>query len=299
MIDFTECATRKKAYNGANGTKMCIIYNDELYMLKMPMHPTKKTNLSYVNGCISEYIGCHIYDMLGIPVQETVLGTYNYHGVLRQAVACKDFTSPGIILMDFASLKNQVVDSATGGTNTELSEVLYAIDNQNSMDSGVVLHRFWDMFVVDALLGNFNRHNGNWGFLYNTYTDEIALAPVYDCGSCLYPQADREIIRTILNDTGERHTRIYNFPASALKMDGKKILYYDFLTSVSDRECLQAILRIYPRIDMKQIQAFVENIDCIDDLQKEFYSTMLSERCNLILKPAYERAVKLSGVVSM
>ena len=50
------------------------------------------------------------------------------------------------------------------------------------------------MFIVDALIGNWDRHNGNWGFLYNTVTDEIALAPGYDCGSCLFPQADEKII---------------------------------------------------------------------------------------------------------
>lgn len=49
---------------------------------------------------------------------------------------------------------------------------------------------FWNMFIVDAFIGNWDRHNGNWGFLYNISTDEITLAPVYDCGSSLYPQAD-------------------------------------------------------------------------------------------------------------
>lgn len=44
MIDFTDCRQLRKTYNGANGGKRCI-----------------------------EYICCHIYEMLGIPVQETLL----------------------------------------------------------------------------------------------------------------------------------------------------------------------------------------------------------------------------------
>ena len=60
MIDFTNLPTRKKAYGGANENKLSIIYNDELYMLKSPMHALRNPNLSYTNSCTSEYLGCHI-----------------------------------------------------------------------------------------------------------------------------------------------------------------------------------------------------------------------------------------------
>ena len=33
-------------------------------------------NLSYANSCISEYLGCHIFNMIGIKAQETILGSY-------------------------------------------------------------------------------------------------------------------------------------------------------------------------------------------------------------------------------
>ena len=36
MLDFTNLPTKKKAYGGANGSKLSVIYNDELYMLKIP-----------------------------------------------------------------------------------------------------------------------------------------------------------------------------------------------------------------------------------------------------------------------
>ena len=34
MIDFTNLPMRKKAYGGANGNKLSVIYNDELYSKK-------------------------------------------------------------------------------------------------------------------------------------------------------------------------------------------------------------------------------------------------------------------------
>lgn len=57
MIDFTECARRKKIYGGANGTKICVVYNNENYMLKFPAKSTKNAELSYTNICISEKPG--------------------------------------------------------------------------------------------------------------------------------------------------------------------------------------------------------------------------------------------------
>lgn len=104
----------------------------------------------------------------------------------------------GLVLQDFASLKNQIIDSERNGYGTELSDILHTITAQTAIDAAQLLDRFWDMFIVDALIGNWDRHNGNWGFLYDAVSDAIELAPVYDCGSCLYPQADDEIMRSVL-----------------------------------------------------------------------------------------------------
>ena len=112
MIDFTNLPVRNKAYAGANGGKISVLYNNELYMLKFPAVPTINKEMSYANGCISEYLGCHIFESVGIPVQETLLGTYTKKGRQKIVVACKDFTAGGLVLQDFASLKNTIIDSA-------------------------------------------------------------------------------------------------------------------------------------------------------------------------------------------
>ena len=44
-------------------------------------------------------------------------------------------------------------------------EVLNTIQNQDIYDKEELTKFFWDMFVIDAFLENFDRHNGNWGFL--------------------------------------------------------------------------------------------------------------------------------------
>ena len=180
MLDFTALPTRNKFYAGANGAKIAVIYDGEQYMLKFPALAPKNKELSYANSCISEYIGCHIFNSVGIAAQETLLGIYRKNGAEKIVVACKDFTSPGIVLQDFASLKNTVINSGHSGYGTELSDITQAMEDQTAFPPALLKQHFWDMFIVDALIGNWDRHNGNWGFLYNTMTDEIHVAPVYD-----------------------------------------------------------------------------------------------------------------------
>lgn len=282
-IDFTDLDKRKKLYDGANGNKISIIYNNEQYMLKFPPTAKINKNLNYSNSCFSEYIGCKIYESLKIPVQKTILGTYKVKGKNKIVVACKDFTKHGVVLQDFASLKNQMIDSERNGYGTELFDILNTIDEQNVVNREELLDRFWDMFVVDAFIGNWDRHNGNWGFLYDSRTDSMEIAPVYDCGSSLFPQADELIMKEVLTNDNELMYRVFEIPTSAIMLNGKKIKYFDFIVSIQDENCNRAIRRITPKINMEDIKSIVFSTPYINDLQKKFYYTILSERKSRIL----------------
>ena len=107
------------------------------------------------------------------------------------------------------------------------------------------LQHFWNVFVVDALLGTFDPHNGNWRFLYhNDDTQSATLAPVYDCGSCLLSLADVQVRRAVLSNQDELNARIYRFPTSAIKQNDRKINYYDFLMAAENKDCNAAVMRI-------------------------------------------------------
>lgn len=283
MIDFTDLPIRNKFYAGANGAKIAVIYQNEQYMLKFPAQAPKNKDLSYANSCVSEYIGCHIFNLIGINAQETILGVYRKSGTEKIVVACKDFTSPGIVLQDFASLKNTVIDSGHSGYGTELSDIMQAMEDQMTFPPVLLKQHFWNVFIVDALIGNWDRHNGNWGFLYNTMTDEISIAPIYDCGSCLYPQADESIMRNTLENQQERDLRTFAIPLSGIKIKGQKINYFDFISSLENADCNKALKRILPKINMDAICRIVDETPFISDLQKQFYKTMLQARKERIL----------------
>ena len=294
MPDFTHCKRLLgNAYAGANGKKIGIEYNGEQYMLKFPPSgQAKRTELSYTNSCLSEHIASSIFNMVGINAQKTILGTYDVSGKTKVVCACKDFTADGSRLYDFCSIKNTVIDSGHNGTGTELEDILETIEKQQFVDPVELLEHFWDVFVIDAFLGNFDRHNGNWGFLYNPVTQTASIAPVYDCGSCLLPQADDNVMRNVLANENELHARVFTFPSSAIKHNGSKINYYNFLNAAENEDCNAAVLRMVPQIDMDAIHSFIDEVPFLTDLQRTFYKTYLDARYDLILMPVYDELMR-------
>lgn len=294
MIDFTNCpVNRFRAYGGANGNKINITYNGQSYMLKFPAAAKRNDQMSYANGCISEYVACHIYSMLGFKTQETLLGTYtDNRGKEKMVVACKDFTADGKRLMEFALLKNTCIDSEQSGYGTELQTIMQTIDEQTIYPAEKLRSFFWEMFIADALLGNFDRHNGNWGLLIDEAQCSAELAPIYDCGSCLYPQMDLARMEHVIHDSAEINQRVYLFPTSAIQENGKKISYFDYISSLKNPECTAALERILSRLDMDGIHRFLEETPELLPLQREFYLTMLTARKEKILDFSMEQHLR-------
>ena len=160
------------------------------------------------------------------------------------------------------------------------------------MDSVKICEYFWDMFIIDALLGNFDRHNGNWGFLVDRNNQNVEFSPIYDCGSCLYPALPEEEMKNYLRENEEEiNKRIYVFPNSAIKVENTKINYYDFINSLENYKCNEALKRIVPKIKMEEIMNIIDNTPYISEIRKEFYKTMIDRRYKEILLPAYEKII--------
>lgn len=290
MLDFTNCEINKfKYYGGKNGGKICIKYNNEDYMLKFPGINEEISEHGYSNNCISEYVACNIIRILGLKVQDVLLGSYNLNGSEKIVVACKDFTSNGTVLKQFAELKNSQIETSKNGYGTELEEVIETIEEQQIYDAKELKEFFWNMFISDCLVGNFDRHNGNWGFLINESSKKIEIAPIYDCASCLYPQLTDERIEQIINDKSEMEARVFVFPTSAIKINDKKINYFEYISSLQNEDCNQALLRIFPKINMQEIYSIIDTTPFISEIRKEFYKKIINMRYEMILQYNYEK----------
>lgn len=289
IIDFTEIVKNNpsfRAYGGVNGIKKGVLFKGNPYMLKIE-HNGKK------NSILSEYISSKVYSMLDIPTQEVILGKIYDNEREKLCVACKDFKKKDEYLYEFLTIKNTVLtENSSNGFSTELIEILEAIDRQNFCPSGEVRERFWTMFVVDAYLGNFNRHNGNWGFLVNEKTGTKQLAPIFDCASCLYPEFMDEQLQDFLNPPNELDKGIYTFPKSVIKQNGKRINYHEFFQTTLNNDCLEAVKKIIPKIEKKsdEIKDFINGIEVLTSVRKQFYIQILKMRREKILQPALKRA---------
>lgn len=295
VIDFTNCEINKyKYYGGRNGGKICINYNNEDFMLKFPAINQGVQEHEYSNSCISEYIACHIIETLGLKVQNTLLGEYTIQNEKKIVVACKDFTENTKILKQFAELKNSQIETSKNGYGTELSEIIETIEGQQIYDTKELKEFFWNMFIADSLVGNFDRHNGNWGFLIDNNLKYAEIAPIYDCGSCLYPQLTDERIMEIINDVQEIDARIYTFPTSSIKENDIKINYFNYISSLRNEDCNEALKRIFPLINIEKIEDIINNVPEISEIRKEFYKKIIKERYNKILKYSIDK-LKLEG----
>ena len=92
-------------YGGSAGKKVGVIIDGENYLIKYPGNlknkDLKNIDISYSNSPICEYIGSHIYDIIGISVHETQLGIKDQ----KLVVACKDFVDDGVKLIPFSDIK--------------------------------------------------------------------------------------------------------------------------------------------------------------------------------------------------
>ena len=286
MLDYSKYPDSGRFYSGAE-RKKSILINDNAYIVKFQKNSRDGLRFNH----ISEYLGSHIFSLLGIEAQETQLGLYNGENV----VVMKDFLSAGEVFIPF----NGVGDSSLEQDKEryqysydDIIEMLYA--NMKLTDIGKTIDVFWDMFIVDALIANFDRHGCNWGFIKRE--NQYRIAPVFDNGSSLFPQLNTdELLDKVLNDQDEMNLRIYGFPTSQIKYKGRKSSYFDIISSLQFAECNNALCRIIRRVDFSKINSLIDSIDGISDIRKIFYKSILKQRYEKILLESY---IRLGGDAS-
>ena len=220
MINFTNCKEELNNYKGSE-KKKTLIYENKKYLVKFPDPIREKNkNISYINNAFSEYIGSNIFKIVGFPTQNTILGIYKYNEKEKIVCACEDFTDSNKILYEFENIA--LSTNPDKKIETELSDILNVLDENKIIYSTKIKEKFWDMFIIDALIGNTDRHNWNWGFLVDNKTNKIEFAPIYDCGSCLNPMIDDDEIEK-LQENEIKNLAINCY--SCLKENGKKINY--------------------------------------------------------------------------
>lgn len=290
-INFTNCKELICEYGGSEKKKK-IEYNNDLYLLKFPDPICEKDlPLSYMNNVFSEYIGCKIFSSVGIPTQKVIIGTYNEESTIMQikkkvVVACKDFTNNNEKLVEFSSLANSITEIDKKFT-TDIVDI-YEVMNRLNCNKEKMINKFWDMFVVDTLIGNVDRHLSNFGFIINN--NNVDYAPIYDCGSTLHQLLNDEKMKEILKSKADFKNTVFSiYPV--YKYDLKKLTYNEFyLKNIEDLN--NALLRIYPKINMEKINSIIDDTPYMSNIRKEFLKKSILFRKENILEKAYKKLLK-------
>ncbi len=310
MINFDKLRSLPGWVGGNSGYKERKLIDDEVWILKFAKSTAgmKRVELSYTTAPLSEYLGSHIFEMLGIPVQKTMLGICNNELV----VACKDFNDYAnhINLITYDLIKNEyqedlrklieqtLTDSQDLGHGTNLKEIIYNLElNPTLQNIPDAKDFFWNMVLVDGLIKNNDRNSGNWGIMGNDLEPDfpVVMAPVYDNGAAFSNKlSDRQMLE-ILNDK----TRLMQ---SSCHVDtgfdyNGKFLEFRELLEIQNDDLKAAILRMTPIISnrLQDIKKFIADIPVemdgyriISDIQREFYYRGMEECFSKLIRPRYD-----------
>lgn len=308
IIDFDACQTNERngTYGGQAGSKEGITYNGDYWMIKYPKSTKgmRTDKISYTTSPLSEFIGSHIYDILGFDVHETFLGKRNG----KIVVACKDFCEREGSLREIRALKNvyneslerileRELPSTSSDRVVDLNEIQIHLENNPVLStvSGLT-KRFWDCVIVDGLINNNDRNNGNWGLLYKDGRYEIA--PVYDNGAAFSNKlSDQQITKRMADDANVRKGSLEI--ETTYGIDDSKLKFRELL-QIDNDDLREAIIVNVPRIreHMDEIESFInsipeeyENLSVISADRKAFYIKGMRIRLAELLEPAYEKSI--------
>lgn len=314
IIDFSNCpySIKHGSYGGQAGDKDGIKYNGQYYIIKYPKaarYFKQIGNMSYVSSPLSEYIGSHIYSILGYDVHSTLLGFRNH----KIVVGCKDFCqTPDRQLLEMRTIKNaankeledklgQDIQSSATGDLVNLSEqILHMEYNPILIRTKGVKERFWDTAIIDVLIDNNDRNNGNQGVIVNHTTMSYELAPIFDNGNAFSNKATDEQLAAYLQEsekdlknrlTGSRTAYIVN----GQQLSAKRLLKYE------NKDLKAAIIRTAPKIQnhMQEIKDFIMSIPetyngqiICSKIRKEYYIRGIETRFNELILPEYEKIME-------
>lgn len=258
LVDITDIPRNNKFYNG-NTKKYGITINDKDYIVKF----SKDNDMSVY----CEYIASNIIQSIGIPCHTVKLAIIN--DVVVNLI--EDFISGTTYsLHSYKDTRQTSEDTEIGTKEYTYNDVLYLIDKYLKM-SAIERERakqaFWRMFIYDAMIGNRDRHWGNWGYLKSNNNQSYSFAPLYDNGAGLFPGVNKIIYEYIDIKTRYEflYNRIYIFPASLFKIKRPDRLYrsnyYEMFEDLKiDRIFEDEVVKFRKNLSYQKLFEIVSNV---------------------------------------
>lgn len=320
LTDFTDLQQSNFLYGGNAGLKRGVIWNNKKWIIKFPQETSSFENvdISFTTSPLSEYIGSHIFEILGYNVHKTELGIFNNEKINRKqlVVACQDFTENGRLkLVDYETIKNNYSDELqiklselkqslpeykTKGISTHtvpIEEIILQFEENNIFTSNKNSKKlFWEILVIDCFINNNDRNKNNWGFLFDSQSRTYRIAPIYDNGASFVSKHSDEKLQKLLSNQSALENSALN-GMCYYTVDNELVNFKNFFKKIKakklDADLNNALKVVVPNIDKKweTIKSFINSIPnqeneikIISDVQKDFFIKTMKIRLEQLIK---------------
>lgn len=170
----------------------------------------------------SEKIACEIAKVIGYKCADIELAK-DQDGEL--CVLNYSFLKPDESLIEFASeasISQNGCDRKEKYTIQGIKRILDTVDEK-------LYSEFIGLQVFDALIGESDRHEENWGYIRTSKSSDIVLAPFYDNGDSLMHNINENRVEEYINDEAGFLRYIHKSKTKILDNNGHKIKHFQLI----------------------------------------------------------------------
>ena len=233
--------------------KICVTDSTHTYILKF----AKQKGNTLIRDYVTEFLGSNLAQALGYKVQNVALGRFNGN----ECCAIEMFDK-AIVTFDGM------------GSSTKDSDFVYDLDtllsfpfepSKFSTNVENYVRYVWHVFALDLFLGNFDRHENNWGFHKTSHG--YVPAPLFDFGSCLSPK----YIDGVPDGLNLEHDLVYN-TRCAIKYQGtKKKNYFELISLYKNNKWLhEALVDLCYKVDSVDLGNIIKVVQVYDRSAEDY-----------------------------
>ncbi len=282
IINFTSCKQfggkiRFSEDNGIRRLMLKVKYGDSYYNLKFGPR--------YFYHCISEYLGCSIFNALGVPAQKVLFGVYEFKKKELPVVVCRWVDDKSLYFLSMADIIKEEYNTDFG--QNILNEI-YALGQQCFYNANELKKHFWKMFIIDAFIGTVDRSESDWGVLVDRKSQKVvSIAPVFNCSTCLLAeQLDNDSMCRKIFFEQENNDSLFSLDITKYEINGNQLSYFKFLSETQDRDCLNALVEMATKISVLNTDEIVDSVKFISELEKKSYKKFLAMRKKILTEKA-------------
>lgn len=263
----TDDLKNDKIYNGSEA-KFGITYKGSDYLVKQQKKDWRNV--------YSEAIASRFIETCGISCHETFIAHYNG----KDAVVCKDFTDMYGSLFTLQSINSSSIDTEDTRHEYFYEDVIYELEKVKNVDIESVKRGFMYMYLMDLILGNSDRHKGNWGLCKKKGV--YRFSPIFDNGASLFP---RNCNFYVTEDW--MRERVFTFPNSKLMFNSerKRSSYYEIWHTDIIPEWLREFATTLNVVEV--MSDVLQSLNIVGE-EASYYRTLVYYRYNGIIQNRFE-----------